>query len=136
MTTTPPHRLLALGPAPALVAGLALLLVLLLGACGGDGTAVPPSPVDGPTPFRYPVSLWDSGVQGETELLVRVAQDGRVDSVLVSRSSGRAAFDSAAVAGAPGLRFLPGHRGGHTLPMWVKVPVRFSRDTAAADTAG
>lgn len=96
---------------------------------------IPPSPIDAPAPFRYPVALWDRGVQGETLLQLHVTDAGAVDSVNVERSSGRVQFDSAAVAGAYQLRFIPGHRGGRKLPMWVKLPVRFSRDSAAADTA-
>ncbi len=111
------------------------LLALLPAACGGDAPLVHPAPVEAPSPFVYPVALWDRGVQGETVLLVHVTDGGAVDSAKVGRSSGREAFDSAAVAGAYKLRFVPAHRGGDPLPMWVKLPVRFSRDTTAADTA-
>ncbi len=119
-----------------------LLLVLLaltlagLAGCREDAPLVQPSPIDdGPSPFQYPVTLWDRGVEGETLLLVHVTESGGVDSAVVARSSGRMAFDSAATAGAFRLRFLPGHRAGERVAMWVKLPVRFSRDTAAADSA-
>ncbi len=109
---------------------------MALVACGGDDAPlVHPAPIEAPSPFRYPVSLWDHGVQGETVILVHVTEAGSVDSARVSRSSGRSAFDSAAVEGAFKLRFVPGHRGGDSLAMWVKLPVRFSRDSTAADTA-
>jgi TonB family protein len=115
---------------------LALLLVLLpgLAACGKDRPAVEPSPIDGPSPFRYPVTLWDEGAEGEVVVMARVTEAGTVDSALVSRSSGREAFDSAAVAGARLLHFVPGHRGGRTLRMWVRLPVRFTRDSVALST--
>ncbi len=129
------------------------LLALALAACGDDAPLVHPAPVEAPSPFQYPVSLWDRGLQGETVILAHVTEDGSVDSARVSRSSGRAesepgvrknhvltpadaeAFDSAAVQGAFRLRFVPAHRGGDRVAMWVKLPVRFSRDSAAADTA-
>lgn len=115
---------------------LVLLLALALPGCRDDAPLVQPSPVDGPSPFQYPVTLWDRGVEGETMLLVHVSETGSVDSAVVAHSSGRMAFDSAAVQGAFGLRFVPGHRAGERIPMWVRLPVRFTHDTAAADTAG
>ena len=114
---------------------LAGLWALTFAACGDDAPVVDPAPIEVPSPFRYPVTLWDRGIQGETVLLVHVTEAGVVDSAKVGRSSGRDAFDSAAVAGAFQLRFVPAHRGGDRLAMWVKLPVRFSRDSAAADTA-
>ncbi|MBX6363176.1 MAG: energy transducer TonB [Gemmatimonadetes bacterium] len=116
--------------------GLRLAAAALLVACGADPPPVPPKALDGPSPFAYPLALWDEGAQGETTLLVRVDESGAVDSVRVLRSSGRSAFDSAAAAGAWKLRFLPAHRAGRKLSMWVKLPVRFTRDRTAADTAG
>ena len=106
----------------------------VLVACD-DAPVVQPSPIEGPSPFQYPVALWDRGVQGETVLMVHVTASGEVDSATVNRSSGQDAFDEAAVRGAYKLRFLPGHRGGEKMALWVKFPVRFTRDTAAADTA-
>jgi protein TonB len=111
-------------------------LVLAVAACGGDEPLVQAEPIDAPTsPFKYPVALWDKGIEGEVLLLVRVTETGQVDSVKVERSSGRAAFDSAATRGATQLRFLPAHRGGRTLATWLHIPVRFTRDSTAADTA-
>jgi TonB family protein len=111
---------------------LLLLLAPLLTGCGADEPLVQPRPVEGASPFRYPVALWDQGVQGETVLLVRVDEEGAVDSLEVFQSSGREAFDSAAVVGARRLRFLPAHRGERRFAMGVKLPVRFSRDTTEA----
>ncbi len=117
---------------------LLVLLALTLGGVAGcreDGPLVQPSPIDdGHSPFQYPVALWDRGIEGETLLLVHVTEAGGVDSAVVAHSSGRMAFDSAATAGAFRLRFVPGHRAGERIAMWVKLPVRFSRDTAAADS--
>jgi protein TonB len=115
-----------------------LLLLLALGAaaaCGADKPLVQPVPLAGESPFRYPLALWDSGIQGETLLLVHVTEAGRTDTVKVLKTSGRPAFDSAALAGAPRLRFVPGHRGGRRLAMWIKLPVRFARDTTGTPPA-
>lgn len=83
----------------------------------------------GVSPFAYPLPLWDSGVAGETLLMLHITEHGRVDSVRVVMSSGQPAFDSAAVAGAPKLNFVPGRRGDRPLAMWTRVPVRFQLDS-------
>lgn len=112
--------------------GLAALF--LLGACGGAPQPVAsPELVPGPSPFEYPLSLWDSDVDGTTELMVHVSVAGSVDSVYVERGSGYPAFDSAAVAGARTLRFSPGRRGDEAVPAWTRVPVRFSHDSATVN---
>ncbi len=115
--------------------GVLAVVMSLMAACARDEPVVQPSPVEGPSPFQYPLALWDRGVEGETVLMVHVTTTGEVDSATVSRSSGQPEFDNAALSGAYKLRFLPGHRGGDRLAMWVRFPVRFARDTASADSA-
>ena len=102
------------------------------------GCAKPPEePVEqpelmpGPSPFEYPVSLWDQKVTGETVVLVHVTREGGVDSVTVSNPSGHVEFDSAAVSGARKLRFVPGKRGALPVDMWTRLPVRFYLDSTA-----
>jgi TonB family protein len=63
-------------------------------------------------------------------LLLRVDPMGQVDSVMIDAGSGYPEFDSAAVQGAQKLRFIAARQGERRIPMWTKVPVRFSRDTA------
>jgi TonB family protein len=105
---------------------------VVLAACGeGAVETSQPVPMPDPTPIEYPVSLWDSKVQGETEVLIHVNQFGDVDSVLVSKASGYAEFDSAAISGARRLRFTPGKRGDRHVAMWTKIPVRFAQDSTA-----
>ena len=104
--------------------------LVLLAACGAPEEPItPPVLMSDPTPFVYPVALWDQDISGETLLLVRVTREGLVDSVTVSNSSGHAEFDSAATIGARKLRFVPGKKGDRPMGMWTKVPVRFSQDS-------
>jgi len=111
----------------------ALLLCAPLAApgCMSDEPVERPAPLYAQPPFEYPVELWDKKLEGETILLIHVTADGSVDSVAVYRSSGHPQFDSAALAGARQLRFIPGRQGGRRVNMWAKLPVRFSRDRAA-----
>jgi protein TonB len=85
-----------------------------------------PEPITVESPFRYPIELWDEGVEGEAVLMVHVTPMGAVDSVYVLDSSGQAALDSAALAGARNLKFAPGRRGDRRIAMWAKLPVRFA----------
>ncbi len=94
---------------------------------------IEPQPLpDQQSPFKYPVALWDKGVQAEVVILVLVSRTGVVDSATIFQSSGNVMFDSAAVAGGHQLKFVPGRRGTRILERWVKVPVRFNRDSTEA----
>lgn len=116
------------------------LPLLLLGAAGAvalsgcrDRAAVAaPAPLYDEVPVQYPLELWDQGVEGETVVRVRVTAEGGVDSVEVSRSSGHAAFDSAAVKGARQLRYRPATRGDKPIRIWAEVPVLFTQSDPAA----
>lgn len=104
-----------------------------LAACESDAPMIEPQPLpDQPSPFKYPVALWDKGVAGEVVILLLVSRTGGIDSTAVFQSSGNLLFDSAALAGGRELKFVPGRRGTRILERWVKVPVRFSRDSTAA----
>ncbi len=102
-------------------------LVVAGAGCASDGDIQQPSPLYGEVPITYPLQLWDQDMEGETLLRVRVTDTGSVDSVLVEKSSGYAAFDSAAVAGAKALRFRPARRDGKRIRVWAEVPVNFSK---------
>ena len=112
--------------------GAAAAAVLLLGACAEELPETPPRQIVG-SPFHYPEELWDAGVEGETLLRLFVTEGGGVDTARVERTSGHAAFDSAAVMGARDLRFEPALRGEQPISVWVLLPVQF--DLPQADSA-
>lgn len=111
-----------------------LSLVAVALACGNGESENEqlPVPISEPSPIEYPITLWDRDISGETELLVHVSDMGAVDSVLVSRSSGVAELDSAALSGARKLRFTPGRRGERRIAKWIRLPVRFTKDSIAS----
>lgn len=109
------------------------LLGVVAGCAAEPQPEVPPRQIS-PSTFYYPEELWDAGVEGETVLRIRVSEDGRVDSALVERTSGQAAFDSAAVAGAHALRFVPARRGEAAAASWAQLPVRFRLDAVPPDS--
>ena len=110
-----------------------VILGITVGACAAPEEVVvePPQVLTDSIPFVYPLELWDHNIAGQTILLVRVSPLGQVDSVSIDASSGYAEFDSAAVKGAHRLRFIAARQGDRRIPMWTKVPVRFSRDTTS-----
>lgn len=76
----------------------------------------------------YPEELWDAGLEGETWLRIFVSEIGTADTVRVERSSGYAAFDSAAVRAARATLFHPGRRANALVATWVRLPIRFKLD--------
>jgi TonB family protein len=117
-------------PVPVLVH--VLLFCLTVAACAKpEEPLTQPELMPDPSPFKFPVALWDQNVTGETLLMLHVTREGKVDSVSVFNSSGQIDFDSAAVNGARQLRFVPGRRGRRPVDMWTKLPVRFWRDSTS-----
>lgn len=128
----------------------AALAALVLGAAcggGGGGDTPPEAPPDLPvpvalnadSPFGYPPALFDRQIQGDVVLRVYVDSTGRLvpESTRVAESSGHPALDSAALAGAPGLRFAPATRRGIPVGAEFLQPVRFRRpDSTSAAPAG
>lgn len=109
---------------------ICIALLLATAACAKKNEPITePVPMPDASPFVYPVALWDRGVAGETLLMLHVTERGAVDSVRVAVSSGEVQFDSAAILGAPQLRFVPGRRGERPVAMWTRVPVRFQIDS-------
>ena len=106
---------------------LAFVVLAAGGACADEAEIEQPRPLYGEVPIEYPLHMWDQDMEGETLLRVRVNDVGVVDSVEVLRSSGFAAFDSAATAGAHDLRFTPARRDGDRIAVWAEVPVYFSK---------
>ena len=103
------------------------LAALAASACAEEAVIEQPTPLYGDVPIEYPLHMWDQDMEGETLLRVRVSDTGLVDSVEVLESSGYAAFDSAATAGAHDLRFTPARKEGKRIAVWAEVPVYFSK---------
>jgi TonB family protein len=106
---------------------LSILFALGTAACGraggGDAQSAPPPAEEAPVainpevPVAYPPALFDRGVDGEVKLKLFADSTGKLvpESTKILESSGYPAMDSAAMAGAPKLRFAPGRR--HGLPV-------------------
>ena len=81
-------------------------------------------------PFEYPRALLRQKVQGNVILRLYVDSTGRMhpESTVIVESSGRAELDSAALRGAPKLRFSPARRGempvatGFLFPVFFRAP--------------
>ena len=92
-----------------------------------------PRVLGGEETVAYPIALWDAGIEGATTLRVRVTEEGVVDSIEVTGTSGHAVLDSDAVDGVRALRFEPGRLGPRPTRMWATLPVLFTRRGAPAD---
>lgn len=92
----------------------------------------PPALVTSELPFKYPAALYARKAQGNVTLKLFIDRDGRVapESIRVAESSGFPALDSAAVAGASVLRFVPAKAHGEPIPVTVLFPVLFRHPEA------
>jgi TonB family protein len=84
-------------------------------------------------PIHYPADLFARKVQGNTTLRIFIDGQGRVhpESTMVIEPSGYSAFDSAAVAAVPELRFRPATLKGEPLAVTIQFPVFFRHPEAA-----
>ncbi len=74
---------------------------------------------------RYPKMALRKKLQGTTTVSASIGTNGRVTSASVSRSSGHASLDKAAVRAVKTTRFYPATRGGSAVAGSVMVPVSF-----------
>lgn len=117
-----------------------LYLTALLVACAGDPAppvALTPAVPIGEPQIPYPPDLFAEQVEGEVLLYVVVDTNGMAirDSTRIATSSGRAAFDAAALQAAPALRFTPARIGDSLVVAPLQVPIRFTLpDSAKTET--
>ena len=123
------------------MAGGLLALSMLVSACASGEPDAAPDASSGAAAVEPPVALdatpaiaYPSGVDDTTAVLtvtlrLFVDEQGHVvaDSTRIAESSGVAALDSAAVEGAPRLRYSPALRGGEPLATAFVQQVEFRR---------
>lgn len=73
----------------------------------------------------YPPVLKDAGVGGTVLLWVFIDEEGEVGNALVKESSGYAAFDEAAVAVAPQMKFSPAWNRDQRVKVWIALDLVF-----------
>ena len=129
-------------------AALAVALAPLLASCIDKETARtaieaiqsgPPKPDSLPVmlneelPIHYPPELYARKVQGNTTLRIFIDERGAVhpESTMVLEPSGYPAFDSAAIAAVPELRFKPASLKGEPVGVTIQFPVLFRHPDAA-----
>jgi periplasmic protein TonB len=127
---------------------LALVGLLACGPDDGDGTMrlvdhadlqpstppeEPPVAINPISPVRYPPALLAQGIEGRVLLRLYVDSAGRVipDSIRIAESSGYPALDSAALAGAPELKFSPALHQGQPVAAPFLQPVQFRSQRTA-----
>ena len=126
---------------------IALLCVSFLVACGSgapagetDSTQVstptfePPVLTNPDAPVSYPPDLFRQGVEASVTLRLYITAGGTIisDSTRIAESSGYAAFDSAAVAGAASMDFAPARRKGKPVATLFLQPIHFKLPTRPA----
>jgi periplasmic protein TonB len=92
-----------------------------------DPADQPPVAVNPVSPVDYPAALLEQGIEGRAVLRLYADSLGTLvpESTKVAESSGYPALDSAAVAGAPKLRFSPALRNGRPVSGAFLQPIHF-----------
>jgi protein TonB len=96
----------------------------------GDGVTSFARPLGGyQTTPHYPEAARREGVEGTVTLRFEVLASGKVGTVQVQSSAGRADMDRAAVEAVRTWLFEPARRGKEAVAVWVTLPVRFELNT-------
>jgi len=74
---------------------------------------------------KYPSHARKMGWEGTTLLRVLVNQKGKTKFIEISRSSGFASLDKAAIKAVKRWRFHPARSGDKSVESWVKIPIVF-----------
>ena len=95
----------------------------------------PPVAINPVTPMEYPPALLEQGIEGKVLLRLFVDVQGKLipDSTRLAESSGYPALDSAALSGAPQLRFSPALRNGRAIAAPFLQPVHFRHPRSRSD---
>jgi len=88
------------------------------------GPSRPPKVLNWTDP-PYPEQARQQGIEGTVVLQLTVGADGLPGNVRVSRSSGHAALDEAAIAHVRQARFSPALKDGKAVPMAITFRVKF-----------
>jgi protein TonB len=78
-----------------------------------------------PSQPPYPETLKAQGIEADVTVLVKLAADGRVETVTIVKGSGHPEFDQAARAAAQGEAFEPATRDGVAVPYTLSFTYRF-----------
>lgn len=103
---------------------------------GADAAEQAPVAINPVSPVDYPRPLLDQGIEGRVLLRLYADSQGTLlpDSTRIAESSGYPALDSAAVAGAPALRFAPARRRGRPVAGSFLQPVHFRNPRSRSAT--
>ncbi|HSJ24414.1 MAG TPA: energy transducer TonB [Longimicrobiales bacterium] len=75
---------------------------------------------------NYPPLLRDAGIGGTPVVWFFIDEEGRVINTQLSKSSGHAALDEAAMNVAQVMRFSPALNRDRRVQVWVEIPIVFS----------
>ncbi len=74
---------------------------------------------------EYPPPLRIAGIGGRVVVWFYIIETGQVLDARISRSSGNAELDQAALRVAAIIRFTPARDGNGPVPVWIEVPITF-----------
>jgi len=120
------RRVSGLIPAPIILAGMSVLLLLTchLPSRTTSGS-VPPQLISASVISFYPPEAYEKQLEGTVKLLIHIGTNGYVGKTGIFKSSGYDVLDEAALAIARTVRFKPGQVYGKAQDQWMIWPVVF-----------
>jgi len=95
------------------------------GTSGKLSSIIPPSILSKVAP-SYPESARQGGIEGTVVLKIQILENGRADTISLSRSSGSEVLDDAAIATIKQWRFIPAKdRNGQAISCYTTIPISF-----------
>ena len=74
---------------------------------------------------QYPAMLRNAGIGGTVEVWFFISEEGRVLNSRVSKSSGHAQLDEAALKVADVVLFTPALNRDQRVQVWIQLPITF-----------
>ena len=90
-----------------------------------DGSIIAPKLVEKPL-FIYPHIAQVNNLTGKVHLIVRIDEKGKVDSVMIKKSSGYGVLDKSAAAFVKQFKYKPAESNGQPIQFYIKQSVDYS----------
>ncbi len=102
-----------------------LLILILLTGCATRSTLIHPKLVE-KVKLVYPAEAEAMGIEGETNITLKISEQGFVDETRIVKTSGYDILDKAALEYAEKLKYDPAMENGKPVSIWMSLVIDFN----------